>query len=116
MPKTDWVLTELHNSRRAGKKHVAIFINGKTGQSKSVHFGQQGSKTYLDHGDKQIREAYRARHSVYLNPEDLTSPAYLSYFLLWGESTSLAQNLRFYVENVLEQEFKLRKIDRSRLT
>lgn len=66
---------------------MATFSNGKT-----VHFGSEGSKTYLDHGDKKKREAYLARHKVNENWTDPYSAGALSRFLLWGDSTSLEAN------------------------
>jgi hypothetical protein len=71
---------------------MAVFDNGKV-----VHFGAKGSKTYLDHGDGAKRRAYIARHAKagedWLNPY---TPGALSRWLLWGDSTSLEDNLRAF--------------------
>ena len=73
----------------ADKRYTAIFKDGKT-----VHFGQRGGSTYIDHGNKEKRAAYIARHSK--NGEnwgDPRSAGALSRFLLWGDSTSLRTNI-----------------------
>jgi len=62
---------------------------------KVVHFGQKGYEDYTTHEDKSRREAYRARHKVYLS-NDPTTPAQLSWDILWGDSTSLRENVEAY--------------------
>jgi hypothetical protein len=61
-------------------------------------FGLDKSKTYLDHHDKQIRKNYRLRHLGNATErqliESLTpSPSLFAYFLLWGDSISLIDNI-----------------------
>ena len=65
--------------------------------SKTYNFGLQGGHTFIDHHDKKIRAAYRARHYAAEKEfiDDLKpSPALFSYFLLWGSSTSIEKNIR----------------------
>lgn len=52
---------KIENSKRAEKRFVARFELG--GKRKTVHFGLKGGSTYIDHRDKKIRTAWRARHS-----------------------------------------------------
>ena len=75
------------------KKYKIVFSNPK----KTIHFGSKGSSTYLDHKDKDKRDAYIARHRV---NEDWTkiNAGSLSRYLLWGDSTSLSTNLRQYLK------------------
>ena len=61
-------------------------------------FGLDGGSTYLDHKNKDKREAYWKRH--FANPTEhrlilniIPSPALFSAMLLWGESTSLRENM-----------------------
>ena len=81
------------------KRLMAVFSEqGK--KDKVVHFGQKNPKvgTFIDHGRKDLRKAYRARHEVnekkfYRDPQ---RPATLSRFILWGESDSLNKNISAY--------------------
>ena len=84
---------KVESSNRKGKRYVAIFKFGS-----KVHFGQMLGQTYIDHGDKEKRAAYIARHgaSGRENWEDPYSPGALSRWLLWGDSTSLEENIRAY--------------------
>ena len=72
------------------KKYVAFFSDGT-----SVKFGAKGYSDYTVHRDKKRRDRYRARHAKD-NLNDLKSPGALSWYLLWGESTSLQQNIAAY--------------------
>lgn len=64
----------------------------------TYYFGQEGSSTYIDQGDKNKRENYRRRH--YANKTEkyridnlIPSPALFSWKLLWGDKTDLFDNL-----------------------
>ena len=87
---------EIKPSTREGKKYMAIFQNPK----KTVHFGSAGMKDYtLSNGDeeaKKMRERYRTRHAKDLETNDPRRAGFLSYYLLWGDSTSLQTNIRNY--------------------
>jgi len=78
-------IQELHDDK---KKYVAVFSNGK-----QVKFGASGYSDYTIHHDKKRREAYRKRHAKDLLTDDPTKPGFLSYFLLWGDSTSIEKNI-----------------------
>ena len=84
---------------KTGKRFTAIFRLHKGGPViKITHFGQRNPKqgTYIDHGDKKKRDAYRARHKRDLETKDFKRAGYLSYFLLWGDSPSLIKNIEDY--------------------
>ena len=70
---------------------MATFNDGAT-----VHFGLNGSSTYLDHKDDKKRDAYLARHEVHENWNDPKTAGSLSRWLLWGDSTSLQTNLKIF--------------------
>ena len=92
-------LTIVDAQEKTGKRFTAIFRLHKGGKIiKITHFGQRNPKkgTYIDHGDKKIRDAYRARHKKDLDTKDFKRPGFLSYYLLWGDSTSLKQNIENY--------------------
>ena len=63
-------------------------------------FGLKGEgRTYIDHHDKVKRQNYRRRHynSVREQPfikNIIPSPALFSYYILWGDSTSIDQNIK----------------------
>lgn len=98
MPKGLW-LHGIKKSDRKDKKYVGKFCMCqefdacKGTNTKEVHFGQKGSETYVDHGDKQKREAYLARHKVNEDWTKPDTPGALSRWILWGDSSSLAKNI-----------------------
>ena len=89
----------IKNSQAKGKRFVAIFTDDK-GKSKKVNFGLKNPKigTFIDHGDKEIRKNYIARHEVREKKfyKDPMRAATLSRFILWGNSSSLKQNIEDY--------------------
>jgi hypothetical protein len=70
-------------STRQGKKYYVEYNN------KIIHFGSDVGKTYLDHKDNNIREAWRARHYKIKNKAGQyvhtlkDSPSYWADKLLW---------------------------------
>lgn len=82
---------------KTGKRFTAIFRKHKGGDIiKITHFGQRGGKTYIDEGDKEKRKNFRARHKKDLDTKDFKRAGYLAYFLLWGNHTTLKENLKDY--------------------
>lgn len=78
-------------------KRFKIVLN-IDGHDYTFNFGQEGSSTYIDHGDKTKRENYRRRH--YANKTErhridnlIPSPSLFSMKLLWGDKTDLLDNL-----------------------
>jgi len=67
-----------------------------TGRTKTTHFGAKGMDDYTKTHDKEQRARYRARHEKDLKSGDPTKAGFLSYYLLWGESTNLQTNLASY--------------------
>ena len=88
-------LLEVIRSPKADKKWRAVF-QGDSGRKKHTDFGAAGMDDYLHTGDKDQRDRYRARHEKDLRSNDPSKAGYLSYYLLWGESRSLATNLASY--------------------
>ena len=82
-------------SDSAGKKYVAVFTKDN-GRTKKTDFGSAGMDDYTKTKDKAQRTRYRQRHKKDLNTKDYTRAGYLSYYLLWGESTSLRENISKY--------------------
>ena len=82
-------------STKPGKKYMAIFTRDN-GRTKTTHFGASGMSDYTIHKDKDRRARYRDRHKKDLSTGDYMRAGYLSYYLLWGESTSFRENLKSY--------------------
>ena len=96
-------LTITKTPEKSKKRLRAIFRIHKGGDViKITDFGLKGAQTYLDHKDKTKRKNYRARHKKDLDTKDYKRAGYLSYFLLWGDNTSLDKNLKAY-----KKKFKL---------
>jgi hypothetical protein len=87
-------LIKVVKSDKAGKKWKAVFDND--GRTKTTHFGAAGMDDYTLTGDVEARKRYRERHQKDLLTKDPTRAGFLSYYLLWGDSTSLTANLASY--------------------
>jgi len=76
-------------------KYTATFAQ-KSGRMKQVRFGAKGMDDYTRTKNKEQRERYRKRHRKDLNTSDPTRAGYLSYYILWGDSSSIQDNIRSY--------------------
>tara|TARA_R110000868_G_scaffold151474_1_gene375994 strand:- start:49 stop:342 length:294 start_codon:yes stop_codon:yes gene_type:complete len=85
----------IKKSDKSDKKYVAIFTRDN-GRKKSTHFGASGMNDYTITGDKERRRLYRNRHKKDLNTGDYMRAGYLSYYILWGDSKSIRQNINSY--------------------
>jgi hypothetical protein len=83
-------------SDKPKKKYMAIFTDSSSGRQKTQHFGAAGMTDYLISKDKDRRARYRSRHKKDLKSRDPTRAGFLSYYLTWGESTSLRTNVSAY--------------------
>ena len=88
-------LLKIVKSPKSEKKWRATF-QSDTGREKNVDFGAAGMEDYTQHHDKERRERYRTRHKKDLDTGDPTRAGFLSYYILWGDSTSFDQNLAAY--------------------
>jgi hypothetical protein len=82
-------------SPKPGKKWRATF-KSETGREKNTDFGDSKAQDYTQHGDKTRRDAYRNRHAKDLATKDPTRAGFLSWYILWGDSTSFQENLKNY--------------------
>ena len=84
-------LVDVVKSTRKEKKYMAIFCEceGKSvcKNKKKVHFGFDGSQTYLDHKDDKKKAAYIARHRANEDWNNRITAGALSYHLLWNKTT-----------------------------
>jgi len=87
-------LVKITESPKAGKKLRATFEHD--GRLKHTDFGNAGMDDYTRTGDKAQRDRYRTRHAKDLRTGDPTRAGFLSYYILWGDSTSVRTNTSHY--------------------
>jgi hypothetical protein len=85
------------------KKWIAIFTH-PDGTSTRTEFGAKGYEDYTIHKDKTRRLHYWNRHLKDLDTGDFTRAGFLSFYLLWGDSTSLKKNI-----NTFKKKFDIEK-------
>lgn len=73
------------------KKWRAYFKDGS-----HTDFGAKGMDDYTITHDKEQRDRYRQRHKKDLETKDPTRAGFLSYYILWGDSTSREENIKKY--------------------
>jgi hypothetical protein len=88
-------LLSIKPSTKADKKLMATFENDN-GRTKTTHFGASGMDDYTKTKDKTQRDRYRTRHKKDLETGDYTRAGFLSYYILWGDSTNLQTNINNY--------------------
>jgi hypothetical protein len=76
---------DIKKSDRNDKKLMAVFTDDNN-KKKTIHFGAKGMNDYTITGDKEARSRYRAR----------TKKVYDKAEILWGDSKSVATNIRNY--------------------
>jgi len=86
---------QIKKSDKKDKKYQATFTDDNN-KKKTIHFGLKNSTTYLDTGDKKLRDAYRKRHRDVYNKSSPMSASRLSFEITWGDSTSLSKNIADY--------------------
>lgn len=92
MPEIKMVkLLRIVRSPLVSKKWRAEFSDGT-----HTDFGAAGYDDYLQHHSKIRRANYLSRHASDLETGDPTRAGFLSYYILWGPSTSMAVNIRLY--------------------
>ena len=85
----------IKKSTKSGKKYMAVFTKDN-GRKKTTHFGSAGMSDYTINKDKERRKRNRDRHKKDLQTGDYTRAGYLSWYILWGPSTSLRTNISSY--------------------
>lgn len=90
------VSMKVEKATAKGKKYKAIFYDDKGKKIKSTNFGDANAEDYTQHGDKERRDKYRARHKKDLQTGDPMRAGYLSYYILWGASKNINTNINSY--------------------
>ena len=98
---TKYKLKAIRNSTRSDKKKMAIFIDIKSGKTKTTHFGAKGMSDFTIHKDPERKKLYINRHKKNENWNVPTSAGSLSRWILWNKPT--------YKESVIhyKKKFKL---------
>ena len=91
---SDSKLLKVEKANDGKHKFVAIFE--KDGHEKHVPFGSKNMDDFTLTKDRDQRQRYRTRHSKDLETLDPTRAGYLSYYILWGDSTSVEKNIQAY--------------------
>jgi len=78
------------------KKLKAIFYDDEGKKIRTVQFGDNRYEDYTIHKDKQRRSKYKSRHRGSLEKGTYMSPSHLSFYILWGDSTSRNTNIKKY--------------------
>jgi hypothetical protein len=82
-------------SHLPAKKYDAIFIYDD-GHTKTVPFGSSNYSDYTIHHDKDRRKNYILRHSRSEHFNEPMTAGSLSRWILWGQSTSLRENIKSF--------------------
>ena len=85
---------QILKSDREGKKFKAVFTKDD-GKTKTVHFGSSMHQDFTQHKNLERRRLYRQRHEKDLKGDPMRA-GYLSYYILWGNSTNLQANIRSF--------------------
>ena len=78
------------------KKFKVIFYDASGKKLKTSQFGDTRYADYTQHKDKERRNKYRTRHKKDLTTGDYKKAGFLSYYLLWGDSSSFDTNIKKY--------------------
>ena len=89
-------------------KQTAIFYKDNK-KIKTTNYGYAGMSDYTIHKDKERRKRYLSRHEKDLKTNDYKRAGYLSYYILWGPSTSLEKNINSYVKRFNLKRIKQKK-------
>ena len=76
------------------KKWDAHFSDN--GREFKTSFGDSTMEDFTQTGSIERRKAYRSRHKKDLETGDPTRAGFLSYYILWGDSTSFRTNVASY--------------------
>ena len=77
-------------------KHKFVAIFETNGRQKHIPFGSKNMDDFTLTKNKEQRDRYRTRHTKDLRTLDPTRAGYLSYYILWGDSTDVNENIKKY--------------------
>jgi hypothetical protein len=82
-------LVEFIRSPRPDKRFLAKFMEPE----RTVYFGTPKTSTYIDHGNKDIRDIHMMRHRMHLTKCNVINEDTMTMGVLWGPSQSVEGNL-----------------------
>ena len=85
------MLVRLEKANDGKHKWIAHFADGR-----KTRFGAVGFQDFTIGATEDQRRLYRARHAKDLKTNDPYRAGYLSYWLLWADSTDINANLKAY--------------------
>ena len=91
-----YIILDLAKSPRNNKRFRIRYTDDM--RVKHTDFGAEHGSTYIDHSDLKKRANYRKRHlanatEAHRIENFIPSPATFSYYILWGDSDDLFDNL-----------------------
>lgn len=86
-------LVSVQRATKGRAKWVATFSDGTT-----TPFGDKRYEDFTQHGDEKRRKSYLARHKKDLETGDPTRAGFLSYYILWGPSKDISENILAYAK------------------
>lgn len=91
-------LLTVKKSTKPGKKWDFTFTRKASNKTHTYtqSVGDSTMQDYTQHHDHKRRKKYLTRHKKDLNTMDPTRAGYISYYVLWGKSTSFKENLEAY--------------------
>ena len=95
------IKAELSSSNKEGKRFEVILTDDN--RKKTIHFGQKGGSTFIDHKDETKKSAWIARHKVRENWNDVFTAGFWAKHLLWNKDT-IAESKR-NIKNTYNIEF-----------
>jgi len=87
-------LLSVKKSTRPGKKWDFTFT--RKNRQFTTSAGDSTAQDYTQHKNSTRRKRYLFRHKKDLLTNDPTRAGYISYYVLWGKSTSFNANLEAY--------------------
>ena len=84
------ILIDFRKSKKKKKKYEIILLID--GNKRSIHFGSNGSKTFVEGATIEKRNNYLKRHSVNENWNEI-NPGSLSAGILWGDSKRIYERI-----------------------
>jgi len=91
-------LLSVTRSKKPEKKWDFTFTRKNKGKTHTftTSAGNSTMQDYTQHHNESRRKKYLARHKKDLDTKDPTRAGYISYYVLWGKSTSFKDNLEAY--------------------
>ena len=76
-------------------------------ENRTIHFGQAGGQTFVDHQNENLKKAWIARHKVRGNFDNMETPSGLAKGILWNKS-----NMKTSINNInkLQKRYKFKLV------